>query len=144
METDATSSKTSGNSHVGSFCQSANLNYYSENSFYFANSCKLDSHLAKKNDTISKKIDYTLFSNKNIPKTLVHNVSKKIPSGASECLLRKNGDELSLRKFQTEYFNNNNSSSASDKQDINIQLNVVDSFGNKPVSFSPDQVSVDK
>lgn len=142
METDAASSNASSDSHVGSFSQTSNLNYYPENSFYFASSCKLDNYLMKKSESVPKKIDYTAVTNKNISKTTVNSGNKKLPSSSGECYLKKNTDEFSLRKFHTEYFNNNNNNSAvSDKQEINIQLNAVDSFGNKPISFSPDQVS---
>lgn len=143
METDAASSNASSDSHVGSFCQSSNLNYYSENSFFFASSCKLDNYLTKKTENgTPKKVDYALSNNKNISKTLVNTINKKVPSNSGECYLKKNSDEFGLRRFQNEYFNNNNNNSAvSDKQEINIQLNAVNSFGNKPISFSPDQVS---
>lgn len=142
METDAASSNASSDSHVGSFCQTSNLNYYSENPFYFASSCKLDNYLAKKVENTPKKTEYTVNVNKNISKPVISNVNKKLSSGSGECYLKKNTDELGFRKFQTEFFNNNNNGCViSDKQEINIQLNAVNSFGNKPISFSPDQVS---
>lgn len=142
METDAASSNASSDSHVASFCQT-NLNYYSENSFYFANSCKLDNYLVKKIENVPKKIEYSV-NNKSVSKPVVNNINKKLPissnSNSSECYSKKNCDD-SFRKFQTEFFNNNNNCSVSDKQEINIQLNAVNSFGNKAISFSPDQVS---
>lgn len=138
METDAASSNTSSDSHVGSFCQQSN--YYSENSFYFASSCKLDNYLVKKTDNVPKKIDYSGICNKNTSKSVVNNANKKISGGSGECYLKKNTDEFGLKKLQGEFFNNNNNGCVSDKQEINIQLNAVDTYGNKPISFSPDQV----
>lgn len=142
METDAASSNASSDSHAGSFCQT-NLNYYSDNSFYFANSCKLDNYLVKKIENVPKKIEYSVNS-KSLSKPVVNNINKKLPisSNSSECYSKKNSDDFSFRKFQTEFFNNNNNNcSVSDKQEINIQLNSVNGFGNKAISFSPDQVS---
>lgn len=145
METDAASSNTSSDSHTGGFCQASNLNYYSDNTFYFASSCKLDNYLGKKNDNAAKKIDYSVNNNKNIiGKPVINNGNKKLPSSSGECYPKKNSDEFGFRKFQTEFFsnnNNNNNCNASDKQEVNIQLNAVNSFGGKPISFSPDQVS---
>lgn len=146
METDAASSNTSSDSHTGSFCQPSNLNYYTENSFYFASSCKLDNYLAKKIDSPPKKLEYSLNDHKNIvAKSVINNGNKKLPGNSVDTFSKKNnGDEFGFRKFQTEFFNNNNNNNncgVSDKQEINIQLNAVNSFGGKPMSFSPDQVS---
>lgn len=142
MDTDAASSSASSDS----FCQTGSLNYYSENPFY---GCKLDSYfvsdkLVKKVDNLNKKVDYC---DKNIAKQ-VNNVNKRVASCVSDCYGKKI-DEINNRRVELDYFssgnnnNNNNNNGAVDKtNEINIQLNTVNSFGNKSISFSPDQVSI--
>lgn len=142
METDAASSNASNDSHVGSFCQT-NLNYYSDNSYYFANNCKLDNYLVKKIENVPKKIEYSV-NNKFLSKPTVNSINRKLSSNSGECYAKKTNEDFSFKKFPSEFFNNNNNNnncSVSDKQEINIQLNAVNSFGNKAISFSPDQVS---
>ncbi|XP_050518069.1 homeobox protein SIX4 [Diabrotica virgifera virgifera] len=138
MEIDAASSGSS-DSHMGSFCHPmGNINYYSDN-LYFATNCKLDNYFmgeklvkkdtagvgAKKLDYF-KKDDYSLVKNKS-------DVDKRV-MGYAECFEKKTDDG---RRLQLDFYS---SSTNVNKNEGSIQLNGLDSFGKKPLSFSPDQV----
>ncbi|XP_056631492.1 homeobox protein six1-like [Diorhabda sublineata] len=129
MEIDAVSSGSS-DSHMENYGHPlSNTNYYSENLFFTSN-CKLDHYFAgeklvKKTENNGKKADYF---RKDVNKSDVD----KRGLGYVE-YFEKKVDEG--RRMQLDYYNNN-----SNKNEGLIQLNGVDSYGKKPVSFSPDQV----
>lgn len=161
MEIDAASSASS-DSHIGNYCHNVNnLNYYSDN-FYFTANCRLDNYFA--DDKIAKKVETTTNGRADYYKrddycalvNPVHSNNKGVLNKCdatkrtfsynnSECFGKK-VDDVGNRTVQLDYYNNNSNNSnivSVDKkvQDGTIQLNNVDSYGKKPMSFSPDQVS---
>lgn len=143
MEIDGTSSGSS-DSHIGNFCHpGGNINYYSDN-LYFATNCKLDSYFAgdklvKKIDSVPKKIEYFRkddYSNGVNGKSVLNKSDaggKRVLSYA-ECFEKKTED----RRVQLDFYSNGGTVTA--KNEGTIQLNGIDSYGKKSMSFSPDQV----
>ncbi|XP_018579395.1 homeobox protein six1-like [Anoplophora glabripennis] len=131
MEIDAASSASS-DSHMGNYCHNVNnLNYYPDN-FYFTANCRLENYFA--NDKIAKKVE-TSTNGK------VDYFKRDDYCGVVNPKL----DDVGSRTVQLDYYNNNSNNSSIvsvDKKvpDGTIQLNNVDSYGKKSMSFSPDQV----
>ena len=159
MEIDAASS-VSSDSHIGN-CHpgGTHLNYYTDN-LYFTTNCKLDNYfvgdkLVKKIETTNRKIDYyktenycavvnSANSNKSVVNKCDFNKRTTLVYNNSDCFEKKT-EEVDNRRVQLDYYNNNNNNSNTsiiNKKSVDgtIQLNNVDNYGKKPVSFSPDQV----